>query len=110
MPNEGTLVVILFLVAVAMPGSLFVLRQRRAREPAVRLEVAGRQDLLGGGCAGIIVFGSLMGAMFVGQQFLQNVLSYSTLEAGGRDPARGGLHGAGRAALGQARRSAGRAT
>jgi hypothetical protein len=28
------------------------------------------------------VFGSLMGAMFVGQQFLQNVLGYSTLEAG----------------------------
>ena len=33
-------------------------------------------------CAGIIVFGSLMGAMFIGQQFLQNVLGYSTLEAG----------------------------
>jgi hypothetical protein len=33
-------------------------------------------------CAGIIVFGSLMGAAFVGQQFLQNVLGYSTLEAG----------------------------
>jgi DHA2 family multidrug resistance protein-like MFS transporter len=33
-------------------------------------------------CAGIIVFGSLMGAMFVGQQFLQNVLGYSSLEAG----------------------------
>ena len=29
-------------------------------------------------CAGIIVFGSLMGAMFIGQQFLQNVLGYST--------------------------------
>jgi hypothetical protein len=28
------------------------------------------------------VFGSLMGAMFIGQQFLQNVLSYSTVEAG----------------------------
>ena len=32
--------------------------------------------------AGIIVFGSLMGAAFVSQQFLQNVLDYSTLEAG----------------------------
>jgi MFS transporter, DHA2 family, multidrug resistance protein len=28
------------------------------------------------------VFGALMGAMFVGQQFLQNVLGYSTLDAG----------------------------
>ena len=33
-------------------------------------------------CAGIIVFGSLMGAMFIGQQFLQNVLGYSTLDSG----------------------------
>jgi hypothetical protein len=32
--------------------------------------------------AGIIVFGSLMGAMFIGQQFLQNVLGYTTLDAG----------------------------
>jgi hypothetical protein len=32
--------------------------------------------------AGIIVFGSLMGAMFIGQQYLQNVLGYSTLQAG----------------------------
>src|SRR4029078_11730653 len=32
--------------------------------------------------AGIIVFGSLMGAMFIGQQFLQNVLEYDTLAAG----------------------------
>jgi MFS transporter, DHA2 family, multidrug resistance protein len=30
----------------------------------------------------VIVFGTLMGAMFIGQQFLQNVLGYSTLEAG----------------------------
>ena len=60
-------------------------------------------------CAGIIVFGSLMGAMFIGQQFLQNVLGYSTLDAGAGDPARGVLHGARRAALGQARRDARRA-
>ncbi len=30
----------------------------------------------------MIVFGSLMGAMFIGQQFMQNVLDYSTLAAG----------------------------
>jgi MFS transporter, DHA2 family, multidrug resistance protein len=33
-------------------------------------------------CAGIIVFGSLMGSAFVSQQYLQNVLGYSTLQAG----------------------------
>ena len=60
----------------------FVLRQRRVTIPLYDLEIAGRGDLLGRGLAGIIVFGSLMGAMFIGQQFLQNVLGYSTLEAG----------------------------
>ena len=44
-----------------------------------------------------------MGAMFVGQQFLQNVLGYDTLDAGAGDPARGVLHGVDRASLGQAR-------
>ena len=31
---------------------------------------------------GLIAFGALMGTMFVGQQFLQNVLDYSTFQAG----------------------------
>jgi len=30
----------------------------------------------------MIIFGSLVGSMFIGQQFLQNVLGYSTLDAG----------------------------
>ena len=44
--------------------------------------------------------------MFIGQQFLQNVLGYSTLEAGAADPPGRRLHGARRAALGEARRGA----
>ena len=53
------------------------------REPAVRPATSpARRIFWVAACAGIIVFGSLMGAMFVGQQFLQNVLGYSTLEAG----------------------------
>ena len=57
--------------------------------PLYDLEVAGRRIFWVAACAGIIVFGTLMGAMFVGQQFLQNVLGYSTLDAGLGDPARG---------------------
>ena len=54
-----------------------------AREPALRPGGRGRARCSGSRpCAGIIVFGSLMGAMFIGQQFLQNVLGYRTLEAG----------------------------
>jgi DHA2 family multidrug resistance protein-like MFS transporter len=44
--------------------------------------VAARRTFWVAALAGIVVFGSLMGAMFVGQQYLQNVLGYSPLEAG----------------------------
>jgi MFS family permease len=50
--------------------------------PLYDLAVAGRRIFWVAALAGIIVFGSLMGAMFVGQQYLQNVLGYSTLESG----------------------------
>ncbi|MDQ1128391.1 MFS transporter [Microbacterium sp. SORGH_AS_0888] len=60
----------------------FVWRQRTARYPLYDLAVAGRRLFWVPAVAGMIVFGSLMGAMFIGQQFLQNVLGYDTLEAG----------------------------
>ena len=80
-PNRGTLT--LGLLGIALIGLLaFVLRQRRARNPLYDLHVAGRRTFWVAACAGIIVFGSLMGAAFVSQQFLQDVLGYSTLGAG----------------------------
>ena len=60
----------------------FLIRQRRAPNPLYDLHVAARRVFWVAACAGLIVFGSLMGAMFIGQQFLQNVLGYSTLDAG----------------------------
>jgi DHA2 family multidrug resistance protein-like MFS transporter len=80
-PNEGTLVAGLAIVALAS-GIGFVIRQRRAANPLYDLHVASRRVFWVAACAGIIVFGSLMGAMFVGQQFLQDVLAYSTFHAG----------------------------
>jgi MFS transporter, DHA2 family, multidrug resistance protein len=80
-PNEGALVVGLAVVATGAAVA-FSLRQRRAPNPLYDLDIAGRRIFWVAACAGIIVFGSLMGAMFIGQQFLQNVLGYSTLEAG----------------------------
>ena len=80
-PNKGTLVLGLSLITVAALIA-FVIRQRRAASPLYDLHVAGRRIFWVAACAGIIVFGSLMGAMFIGQQFLQNVLGYSTLDAG----------------------------
>ena len=80
-PNEGALVAGLAVLALAA-GVAFVLRQRRAANPLYDLHVAGRRIFWVAACAGIIVFGSLMGATFIGQQFLQNVLRYSTFDAG----------------------------
>jgi MFS transporter, DHA2 family, multidrug resistance protein len=80
-PGMGA--VALGLMAVAAAGIfVFVLRERRAENPLYDLHVAARPTFWVAACAGIIVFGSLMGAMFIGQQFLQNVLGYSTLDAG----------------------------
>ena len=80
-PNETTLALALGGVTLAA-GVGFYLRQRRARYPLYDLDVAARRIFWVAACAGIIVFGSLMGAAFVSQQYLQNVLGYSTLEAG----------------------------
>jgi EmrB/QacA subfamily drug resistance transporter len=80
-PGKGALAIGLGLVALAAIAA-FVIRQRRARSPLYDLEVAKRRVFWVAACAGIIVFGSLMGAMFIGQQFLQNVLDYSTLDSG----------------------------
>ena len=80
-PNKGTLAIGLGAVALATLAG-FLIRQRRAKNPLYDLHVAGRRIFWVAACAGIIVFGSLMGAAFVSQQYLQNVLGYSTLGAG----------------------------
>ena len=80
-PNETTLILSLFIVAAAALIAFFI-RQRRAENPLYDLRVAARPTFWVAAVAGIIVFGSLMGAMFIGQQFLQNVLGYSTVDAG----------------------------
>lgn len=80
-PNSGTVVVGLAAIGLAALAA-FVLRQRRTSTPLYDLAVARRRIFWVAACAGIIVFGSLMGAMFIGQQFLQNVLEYSTVDAG----------------------------
>jgi len=80
-PNAGTATVVLTVIAVAALAA-FYFRQRRAKNPLYDLEVASRRVFWVAACAGIIVFGSLMGSAFVSQQYLQNVLGYSTLQAG----------------------------
>jgi DHA2 family multidrug resistance protein-like MFS transporter len=80
-PGGGNGAIVLGVLTL-VAGVAFVVRQRRARVPLYDLSVAGRRTFWVAALAGIIVFGSLMGAMFVGQQFLQNVLGYSPLASG----------------------------
>jgi len=80
-PGSTTLVVGLSVIAL-IALVLFVIRQRRAENPLYDLKVAARPTFWVAAVGGIIVFGSLMGAMFIGQQFLQNVLGYSTVNSG----------------------------
>jgi DHA2 family multidrug resistance protein-like MFS transporter len=79
--SDRTLVIGL-LVITLITLVLFILRQRRAGNPLYDLQVAARPTFWVAAVGGIIVFGALMGAMFIGQQFLQDVLGYSTVNAG----------------------------
>ncbi len=80
-PGSGPLVASLLVLAVVVLLG-FVLRERRAPNPLYDLHVAGRRVFWVAASAGMVVFGSLMATMFVGQQYLQNVLGYDTVEAG----------------------------
>lgn len=72
----------LVIVAVAVVSlALFVWWQRRAPRPLVDLSLARHRTFWVAFVAGAITFGSLIGAMFIGQQFTQNVLGYSTFTA-----------------------------
>ncbi|MFE5520716.1 MFS transporter [Streptomyces virginiae] len=80
-PGQGALVVGLVVIALAA-GAAFFWRQRRAPNPLYDLHIAGRRTFWVAACAGIIVYGSMMGSAFISQQYLQNVLAYNPVEAG----------------------------
>ncbi|MDP2013345.1 MAG: MFS transporter, partial [Actinomycetota bacterium] len=70
---------ILAVTSAAFVG--FFLRQSRAPRPLVSLPLARQRTFWVAFVGGSIAFGSLIGAMFIGQQFTQNVLGYDTLSA-----------------------------
>ena len=82
-PQPGMLTQALILGGVGVCAVVaFVIRQKRAAAPLYDLAYAGRRTFWVAAVAGMLVFGALMGAIFVGQQYLQNVLGYSTWTAG----------------------------
>ncbi|ATD73290.1 MULTISPECIES: MFS transporter [Gordonia] len=82
-PNgDQRLQVYILAVIAIVAGAGFVWRQLRVRVPLFDLRIAARRTFWVAAVGGLIVFGTLMGAMFIGQQYMQNVLDYSTLAAG----------------------------
>lgn len=80
-PGQGLIAIGLAIVTIVSTVA-FVLRERRATNPIFDLRIARRRIFWVAAIAGIIVFGSLMGALFIGQQYMQNVLGYDSLQAG----------------------------
>lgn len=84
MPGYGVTTAAMAVIGVAAGLGFFLQQRRQGRigNPLYDLRIASRRTFWVAGAAGIIVFGTLMAAMFIGQQYLQNVLEYSTLGAG----------------------------
>lgn len=72
----------LLLLAAATLLAVFFARQRAAASPLYDLQVARRRLFWVPAVAGALAFGALEGAMFVGQQYLQNILGYDAMQAG----------------------------
>ncbi|WKV76573.1 MFS transporter (plasmid) [Streptomyces sp. PCS3-D2] len=80
-PGQGALAGGLAVIALAA-AAVFFRRQRRAPNPLYDLRIAARRTFWVAACAGIIVYGAMMGSAFISQQYLQNVLGYDPVEAG----------------------------
>lgn len=81
MPGAGVAAYTLGAAAVVCVP-LFLLCEKHAPNPVFDLAIASRRLFWVAGLAGIIAFGALMGSLFIGQQFLQDVLGYSPLQSG----------------------------
>ncbi len=69
------------LAGAIVAGVLFFWRQRRAPRPLVDLDAASVPTFWVAALAGTITFGSLMGALFLGAEFTQTVLGYTSIKA-----------------------------
>ena len=82
-PSAGEAKIAIISGVIAVAGLLaFFLRQKKIADPLFDLGIAQRRIFWVAALAGLIVFGTLMGSLYIGQQYLQNVLGYSTLKAG----------------------------
>ena len=81
LPQGITPVVLGLLATAAVTGALFVLREKRTPEPLFDFKLAAAPTFWVAFVAGLVAFGALIGAVFIGQQFTQNVLGFDPLKA-----------------------------
>ncbi len=83
LPQSGFSVLIIAMFVIALLSLvLFIWRERRITRPLMDLSIWKNRVFTGATVAATIGFGSLMGVMYIGQQYLQNVLSYNPLNSG----------------------------
>lgn len=78
----GAGVGIALLVAAVVLLGLFAWRQVKAANPLYDFAVARQRMFWAPAVGGLIAFGALSGGVFIGTQFMQNVLAYSPLQSG----------------------------
>lgn len=81
LPQGLTPVVALLFGTTLVSGVLFVLRERRAPNPLFDFTAAAIPTFWVAFTVGLIAFGALVGGMFIGQQYTQNVLGLTPLAA-----------------------------
>jgi MFS family permease len=81
LPQGFTPVIGLLLATTLVTGVLFVRRERRAENPLFDLKAAAVPTFWVSFVVGLIAFGALVGGMFIGQQYSQNVLGLAPFEA-----------------------------
>jgi EmrB/QacA subfamily drug resistance transporter len=81
-PDDGFGPVVLGLFAVSLIALImFTFRERRNANPLFDLNVLRIRTFSVALVGGMIAWGGLLGSLFIGQQFTQNVLGYSPLKA-----------------------------
>lgn len=81
LPGGFTPVIGILFAVTLVSGVLFVRRERRAVNPLFDLKAAAVPTFWVAFVVGLVAFGALVGGMFIGQQFTQNVLRLEPLAA-----------------------------
>ena len=80
----GSTYVIGFLIAALILAVVFVVHERRARDPMLPLEFFARRAFTVSDVVMLLVGFAMFGAIYWGALFLQNIQGYSALQAGAR--------------------------